>query len=84
MDQKEYAENFAAEIARVARIMLGDSDDPQATTTSADEIALLIHWGAIVLYCVFSLSSVVGRLLYARKVWSRQRTRQGRQKINQV
>ena len=58
MDQKEYDENLAAEIDRVAKIMLGDSDDPTSYNYKRRLNRPLIRWGAIVLYCVLTLGCV--------------------------
>lgn len=59
MDQKEYDENLAAEIDRVAKIMLGDSDDPTSYNYKRRLNRPLVRWGAIVLYCVLTLGSIV-------------------------
>ena len=58
MDQKEYDENLAAEIDRVAKIMLGDSDDPTSYNYKRRLNRPLVRWGAIVLYCVLTLGSI--------------------------
>ena len=58
MDQKEYDENVAAEIDRVAKIMLGDSDDPTSYNYKRRLNRPLVRWGAIVLYCVLTLGSI--------------------------
>ncbi len=58
MDQKKYDENLAAEIDRVAKIMLGDSDDPTSYNYKRRLNRPLIRWGAIVLYCVLTLGCV--------------------------
>ena len=58
MDQKEYDENLAAEIDRVAKIMLGDSDDPTRYNYKRRLNRPLVRWGAIVLYCVLTLGSI--------------------------
>ena len=58
MDQKEYDENLAAEIDRIAKIMLGNSDDPTSYNYKRRLNRPLIRWGAIVLYCVLTLGSI--------------------------
>ena len=58
MDQKEYDENLAAEIDRVAKIMLGDSDDPISYNYKRRLNRPLIRWGAIALYCVLTLGGI--------------------------
>ena len=51
--------NLAAEIDRVAKIMLGDSDDPTSYNYKRILNRPLIHWGAIVLYCVLTLGGII-------------------------
>ena len=58
MDQKEYDENLAAEIDRVAKIMLGASDDPTSYNYKRRLNRPLVRWGAIVLCCVLTLGSI--------------------------
>ena len=52
-------ENLAAEIDRVAKIMLGDSNDPTSYNYKRRLNRPLIHWGAIVLYCTLTLVGIV-------------------------
>lgn len=59
MDQKEYDENLAAEIDRVAKIMLGDPNDPTSYNYKRKNIRPNINWGRIVLQCVLILGGVV-------------------------
>ena len=59
MDQKEYDENLAAEIDRVARIMLGDSNDPASSNYKRKNIRPKIHWGRIFLQCVLTVGGAV-------------------------
>ncbi len=68
MDQKEYDENLAAEIDRVAKIMLGDSDDPTSYNYKRKLNRPLIHWGAIVLCCVLTFGSVAVLAFVLRKL----------------
>lgn len=52
-------ENLAAEIDRVAKIMLGDSNDPTSYNYKRRLNRPLIRWGAIVLYCILTLVGIV-------------------------
>lgn len=51
-------ENLAAEIDKVAKIMLGDSDDPTSYNYKRKLNRPLINWGAIVLYCALILGGI--------------------------
>lgn len=68
MDQKEYDENLAAEIDRVAKIMLGASDDPTSYNYKRRLNRPLIRWGAIVLCCVLTLGTVIVLAFVLRKL----------------
>lgn len=68
MDQKEYDENLAAEIDRVAKIMLGSSDDPTSYNYKRRLNRPLICWGAIVLCCVLTLGTVIVLAFVLRKL----------------
>lgn len=68
MDQKEYDENLAAEIDRVAKIMLGSSDDPTSYNYKRRLNRPLIRWGAIVLCCVLTLGTVIVLAFVLRKL----------------
>lgn len=58
MEPEVRDENLAAEIDRVAKIMLGDSDDPTSYNYKRILNRPLINWGAIVLYCALILGGV--------------------------
>ena len=52
-------ENLAVEIDRVAKIMLGNSNDPTSYTYKRRLNRPLINWGAMVLYCILTLGGVI-------------------------
>ena len=68
MDQKEYDENLAAEIDRVAKIMLGDSDDPTSYNYKRKLNRPLIHWGAIVLFFVLTFGGIIALAFILREL----------------
>lgn len=59
MDSNVRDENLVAEIDRVAKIMLGDSDDPTSYNYKRRLNRPLIHWGAIVIYCTLTLVGII-------------------------
>lgn len=61
-------ENLAAEIDRVAKIMLGDSNDPTSYNYKRRLNRPLIHWGAIVLYCVLTLVGIISLAFILREL----------------
>lgn len=60
--------NLAAEIDSVAKIMLGDSDDPTSYNYKRILNRPLIHWGAIVLYCVLTLGGIISLAFILREL----------------
>lgn len=68
MDRKEYDENLTAEIDRVAKIMLGNSDDPRSYNYRRKLNRPPIHWGAIVLCCVLTLGGIAVLAFILRKL----------------
>lgn len=52
-------ENLVAEIDRVAKIMLGDSNDPTSYNYKRRLNRPLVRWGAIVMYCALTLVGII-------------------------